>query len=469
MPLRRPEADRPMASTTGPPADTLEYEASMSLHLANSLVSDDRQLGLGDGTGTTAARSTSAPPAARHPDFATLHSRHGWGIDVRRTYAHLPFQPFWTWLTGKSLWPHPPCKPQQTWLREWQLWLQIAWGYALVVGSVAMGSVAYHSGWPAAARWVVYILCWVLVVNRTRGLLHSFHYTNHGASLADMKRARWIATYFMSIPILHTAWRNYHELHAQVHHGSRSLCTDTDPDQQFMTAHGFRLGMPEREFWLRLAFAPLHPRNLWAHFRFRLEQNFIKPGRREIIPRVIYWTLFAAVVTYFQIWPEIAIFLLFPLFILTQFSSWMQHTTEHLWFPVIPHDASLLVKVGAMTWGRFLGRPYPHSERGISRVLALTRWWIMSFTVDLSIRLFAFMQDLPNHDFHHRSPRVNFWSIAQQRTANEGRPSKYGPMTETWSLWESWLIMRDHLCRGSHDPFGVFAWDRRRRLAGQGR
>ena len=34
-------------------------------------------------------------------------------------------------------------------------------------------------------------------------------------------------------------------------------------------------------------------------------------------------------------------------------------------------------------------------------------------------------------------------------------------MTETWGLVESWLILRDHLCRGEHDPFGIYDWHRR--------
>lgn len=42
------------------------------------------------------------------PAFATHHSRYGHGIDVRATYQHLPFQPFWTWLTGKHLTHHAP-------------------------------------------------------------------------------------------------------------------------------------------------------------------------------------------------------------------------------------------------------------------------------------------------------------------------------------------------------------------------
>lgn len=400
----------------------------------------------------------------KYPDFASRYSRHGYQIDVRQTYAHLPCQPFWTWLTGKSLWSKEPRKPNETWLKEWQLWAQIVWGYTIIILSVLAASIAYHSNLSAWQIWPTYIVSCVLVVNRTRGLLHSFHYTNHGATLANMDRAKTIATLFLSVPIMHTAWKNYHKLHAQVHHGATYLCTDDDPDQQFMTQHGFRLGMSEREFWLRMVFAPFFPNNVWGHIWFRIEQNFILPGRKEIAIRSIYWIMFIALVTYLEVWTEIALFLFVPMFIVTQFSSWIQHTTEHLWFPVVPSETSQHVMVGAMTWGRFLGRPHPGRGRGFRHGWRLLSWWVLAVVIDLPLRLFSFMQDLPSHDFHHRAPRVNFWSIAQERAANEGRPSKFGPMTETWGLTESWLILRDHLCRNDHDPFGLFIWERNRRL-----
>ncbi|WP_229217794.1 hypothetical protein [Massilia forsythiae] len=398
-------------------------------------------------------------------DFSSKRSRYGYRKDVRKTYGHLPFQPFWTWVTGKSLWDGNPKLARETWLTEWQLWCQIAWSWAVTITSVTVGSAVYHSQLSLWAKVPVYIVVWVLVVNRTRGLLHTFHYTNHGASLADMKRAKWIGTFFMSIPILHTSWRNYHQLHAETHHSRHDLCTDRDPDQQFMTAHGFYRGMPEWDYWTRLVYAPLLPRNLWAHFWFRIEQNFIKPERKEIVFRAVYWAVFFTLAIRFQVGTELALFFFFPLILLTQHSSWIQHTTEHLWFPDCPEGTSPFVAIGALTWGRFLGRPHPGNGRGLNHAWKLVKWWALLFLIDIPIRIYSFMQDLPSHDFHHRAPRVNFWRIAQERSANEGLPSKYGPMTETWGIWESWLILRDHLCRGQHDPFNIYQWDRQHREA----
>jgi hypothetical protein len=75
------------------------------------------------------------------------------------------------------------------------------------------------------------------------------------------------------------------------------------------------------------------------------------------------------------------------------------------------------------------------------------------FTVDLPFRIFTFMQDLSSHDFHHRTPKVNFWSITRERANAELNPGSWGPMTETWSVMESMLVMRDHLVYGISEPF----------------
>ena len=403
----------------------------------------------------------AAKPAAPDLTYQTKHSRYGYGCDVRATYAHLPCQPVWTWLTGKALPKGPPRSPAETLLTEPQLWCQIAWSWSIVIVCVALASVVYNSdSTQLPLKLPVFVLCWLLVVNRTRGLLHTFHYTNHGASIANMARARWMAKYFMSVPILHTAWDNYHSIHAKDHHSWKNLCTDKDPDQQFMTQHGFRSGMSETEYWLRVVFAPFFPINIWKHFKFRLEQNFIVTSWQEVVPRVIFWvTLFAAAVA-LNLLPELALFYLLPLFIFTQHSSWIQHVTEHLWFHQRPADVSPFVWSGSLTWGRFFGRPHPGRGHGLRHAARLLRWWLLVLFADLPVRLYSFMQDLSSHDFHHRSPRVNFWSITRERAAHEGRPSKFGPMTETWSVRESLLVLRDCLCRGEKDPFGLYAWDR---------
>lgn len=385
--------------------------------------------------------------------YRTRTSKYGYGsVDVRATYAHLPCQPFWTWLTGKALPNGGPRPSRATLLSQPQFFAQILWSYSIIVLSIIVAAAAHSIP--------VSILAIVLVTNRTRGLLHTFHYTTHGASIPDMKLARVVGKYFLSIPILHTTWGEYQKIHVTTHHSQRALCTDVDPDQQFMTAHGFHANMTEAEFWYCTFFKPFYPRQIWNHFFFRFRHNFIIPGWSERAPRIVFWALFFGLGAYFEVLDILALYYLFPLLIVTQYSSWIQHVTEHLWYPKKPAGIDPYVFEASLTWGRFFGRPYPARSGGLTlgHGVRVAVWWAKVFAIDLPCRLFSFMQDLSSHDFHHRRAGVNFWAISQERANSENDVSRSGPMTETWSVLESVLVLRDHLVRGEHDPFGVYAW-----------
>jgi len=383
------------------------------------------------------------------PINQSMVSRHGYGwIDVRATYAHLPCQFFWTWLTGKALPTGEPRNPRETLLTPARLAGQICWAWGVILTSIFVAT--------RLDNIFVSIVAIVLVMNRTRGLLHTFHYTSHGASLANMKLARFMAKYFMSIPIMHTTWGEYLKIHARDHHGYPTICTDEDPDQIFVIEHGFKPRMTAREFWFAYFIEPFKPKHIWANIAFRLKQNFVIPPWSEKAPRFLFWIALFSAVTYFGVWAEFALYFLFPLFILTQFSSYIQHVPEHLWFPPPRGDKTVHEWVASLTWGRFLGRPFPDRRDSPNFLVHFGRlavWWTKIFAVDLPFRLFTFMQDLSSHDFHHRVPKVNFWSITRERANAELNPGSWGPMTETWSVMESMLVMRDHLVYGMSDPF----------------
>ena len=394
-------------------------------------------------------------------DYTSRYSKYGYGIDVRQTYTHLPAQWFWTWLTGKDHRDLEPRKPKETLLSPLQLCLQILYSWSMIAIFIYLGY------WSLSQEPLVMVPClllsWIMVTNRTRGLLHTFHYTSHGAAIANKPLAQFLAKWFMSIPILHLSWDNYVQIHARDHHGLNTLCTDDDPDENFVTDHGFYPGMPEWRYWATLILAPFHPKNIWAHIWFRVRQNFYDANIDEIFSRVCFWGFALSAVSILEIWKEFAILYLIPLFLVTQYSSWLQHTTEHLWFAKKPDGVSPLVYYGSLTWGRFQGRPFPHGKSVFHKLV----WWLSIFLIDVPIKVFSFMQDLPSHDFHHRSPLVNFWSIARERRANEGKKSRFGPMAETWGLIESWKVIRDHVCYWESDPFGLWEWSIQKNKSGE--
>lgn len=221
--------------------------------------------------------------------FKTRYSKYGYGIDVRRTYKDLPCQPFWTWVTGKSLNDRPPRRPKDTLLKPWQLYLHISWGYAVFFLAVIYGQQLLASQQPLWLKCLLGALIMCLVVNRQRGFLHTFHYTTHGASLENKALARFTCKWILSIPILHTPRDEYVKLHVNEHHSVRTFNTEHDVDLVFMKQHGFYKGMSESAFWTRLVLAPFHPARILEHLKFRFDVSFVSAPRHERVSRALYW------------------------------------------------------------------------------------------------------------------------------------------------------------------------------------
>ena len=301
--------------------------------------------------------------------FKTRYSKYGYGIDVRRTYKDLPCQPFWTWVTGKSLNDRPPRRPKDTLLKPWQLYLHISWGYAVFFLAVIYGQQLLASQQPLWLKCLLGALIMCLVVNRQRGFLHTFHYTTHGASLENKALARFTCKWILSIPILHTPRDEYVKLHVNEHHSVRTFNTEHDVDLVFMKQHGFYKGMSESAFWTRLVLAPFHPARILEHLKFRFDVSFVSAPRHERVSRALYWAALLGLVYASGYLEAFALFYLFPIFILTQYSSWIQHVSEHLWFARNEHGLPRFLHYGSLSWGRFLGRPYPADKQGLAFAL----------------------------------------------------------------------------------------------------
>lgn len=295
--------------------------------------------------------------------FKTRYSKYGYGIDVRRTYKDLPCQPFWTWVTGKSLNDRPPRRPKDTLLKPWQLYLHISWGYAVFFLAVIYGQQLLASQQPLWLKCLLGALIMCLVVNRQRGFLHTFHYTTHGASLENKALARFTCKWILSIPILHTPRDEYVKLHVNEHHSVRTFNTEHDVDLVFMKQHGFYKGMSESAFWTRLVLAPFHPARILEHLKFRFDVSFVSAPRHERVSRALYWAALLGLVYASGYLEAFALFYLFPIFILTQYSSWIQHVSEHLWFARNEHGLPRFLHYGSLSWDASSAAPTRPTSR----------------------------------------------------------------------------------------------------------
>ena len=391
--------------------------------------------------------------------FKTRYSKYGYGIDVRRTYKDLPCQPFWTWVTGKSLNDRPPRRPKDTLLKPWQLYLHISWGYAVFFLAVIYGQQLLASQQPLWLKCLLGALIMCLVVNRQRGFLHTFHYTTHGASLENKALARFTCKWILSIPILHTPRDEYVKLHVNEHHSVRTFNTEHDVDLVFMKQHGFYKGMSESAFWTRLVLAPFHPARILEHLKFRFDVSFVsaprherqpgallgraaRPGVRQRLPGGV-----RAVLPVPDLHPH-------PVLVVDP-----ARLRAPLVRPQRARPAALpalrLAELGTLPRPPLSGRQAGPGLRPGVRSLEPGRAADRHPAAGVLLHAGPAQPRLPPPQ-----AGVNFWRIAPERAANEARPSKFGPMTETWGMWENFLILRDHLCRGQSDPFGIVDWYR---------
>lgn len=386
----------------------------------------------------------------RQPDSpGTLQCQYGPQGDVRASYAHLPCQPLWTWLTGKGL-ALAPAALQQAGGDDDERYLlaHLAFTWTVMAALVLLGQLLLDGALSHPALLLLVPLGWVLMVNRLRSLQATFHYLTHGAVLKDKLRARRYARWFLTTPLLYQDWDTYNQSHVREHHNIHVLCSAADPDQRFIEAQGFTPGMSERLYWWRVLVTPLRPTYLLRQWRATLLDGFVRPSRGEVLYRVAFWAALLSLLSLTDSLPAFALMYGVSRAVLFEHSMWLQLFTEHLWFYRQPLGSDEKLRYGRLTWGRFQGRRPP--EKGL---LAWAAWLLKALLCDLPVRLYVYPQDLPNHDAHHRRPNVHFRHIAHYRASVEHQPSAYGPYLEVWGFMAGLYLIRDHLCRGVVEPF----------------
>jgi hypothetical protein len=381
-------------------------------------------------------------------DVGVMYAAHGPRFNVRREYDQLPWQSFWTLVTGKGrlLSAEEKVRAMRPLSTGWTL-IQLVASWLLIGLALWIGNRAMSSGSSAVAVAGVG-LNWLIVVNRARSLQASFHYITHGAAMPHRQLAQLAATTTFTAPFLYQGWCAYGESHVNTHHHLRVLCSGDDPDQRFIAENGVGPGMNERTFWWRVWTQPFAPSFLWGQLKDSWLVSFVEPGWPETLYRVIFLGGTAALALAFGWFGRLLLLFWVPAWLLFRHSLWLQLITEHLWFAPRESDAGSAVAYGRLTWGRFQGRPLP--RRGL---LAWIRWWVALLLCDLPVRLYVYPQDLPNHDFHHRLPLAPYHTIADLRRTCESEAGRFGPSHEVWGFLATLRVLRDHLCYGDSTPF----------------
>lgn len=383
-------------------------------------------------------------------DNATHYCQYGPQGNLRAAYARLPFQPLWTWLTGKGqAQPADVLKQRMEQTGERFLLAHLLFTWTVMIGLVLLGKAVLEGAFHPLLSVLLVLAAWVLMVNRLRSMQATFHYLTHGAVLKDKARAQRYARLFLSTPLLYQDWDTYNQSHVREHHNIHVLCTDIDPDQRFIQAQGFYPGMPELAYWWRVICTPFRPAYLLRQWRATLHDCFVRPPRDEVRFRLAFWAVLLVLLWATDSLMAFALIYGIPRAVLFEHSMWLQLFTEHLWFYQREDGRADKPHYGRLTWGRFQGRTPPSGG-----VVAWSTWLLKALLLDVPVRLYVYPQDLPNHDAHHRRPNVHYRHIANYRASIEGQPSSYGPFLEVWGFMAGLYLIRDHMCRGVREPFG---------------
>ncbi|MEE1925753.1 hypothetical protein V0R50_27815 [Pseudomonas sp. 148P] len=380
----------------------------------------------------------------------THYCQYGPQGNVRASYAHLPFQPLWTWLTGKGQAQDTDtlkARMERTGERFLQVHLLLTW--ATMIGLVLLGKAVLDGAFNPLLSVLLVLAAWVLMVNRLRSMQATFHYLTHGAVLKDKARAQRYARFFLTTPLLYQDWDTYNQSHVREHHNIHVLCTDIDPDQCFIQAQGFHPGMAEPTYWWRVISTPFRPTYLLRQWRGTLNDCFVRPPREEVRLRLVFWGALLALLWASDCLAAFGLIYVIPRAVLFEHSMWLQLFTEHLWFYQRESGRGDKPHYGRLTWGRFQGRRPPRGG-----LAAWAAWLLKGLLLDVPVRLYVYPQDLPNHDAHHRRPNVHYRHIADYRASIEQQPSSYGPFLEVWGFMAGLYLIRDHMCRGVREPFG---------------
>ena len=364
---------------------------------------------------------------------------------VRESWRSFPsfLQPFLTWLSGVPLADEIPRV-------HWTPWRRLTVAIFVFGVGLAVGFIGFAAPLPIAMLLVP--ISWLILTGATRYFYIVIgHAAAHG-TFSPSDRTNRIVAEILSTIFLTVPFDIYRRDHARYHHSKR-LGTPFDPDVRFLVRMGFAPGRSRSELWRRLRRTLFSPR---YHFRYaadRLRMNLIDAPLPRRIAAAVWIVVGGGIMIATGEILAPALILLPPIVIGFQASALLQFLSEHLWLAV---SGSGKVRLGRLTYGRFLGDVYPqHDSLG-----AKARFWARLIGVHLPARIAVLVGDLPQHDLHHRRVQSD-WSNAafvRRDDVDAGVPGWPEPYFEVWGsladhidfLFGHWSA-REDLSDNEHD------------------
>lgn len=320
---------------------------------------------------------------------------------IRATYERLPFQGFWTWLTGKEI-PGRPARAVSP--------LECTiWSIAQFLGGIALSVVllACHAG------WLGLVVSITLTVAGARYMVATvIHHGVHNAVFRSEAANRALCEILSTMTIVQP-YDSYKRFHVIEHHG-RDFSTIDDQDLAAIYKLGLTPGVPvSRMKWI-LFWQCINPSFHLRYFVGRLRSNLIGAPLYRLILTLVWIALLAVLASAVGGWIFL-IAVVIPLTIVYQVCSLLHLVTEHAW---VLRTGSERVRESHIrnSHARLCGRVLPAKNlSGRQWIFEWTSWWIEHAVVHLPVRLLIVQGSLIVHDWHHRCGADREWPNAIQK------------------------------------------------------
>lgn len=309
--------------------------------------------------------------------------------EIRESYSSLPFQGFWSWLTGKELLgrvtsiSHTPVTA-------------LFWSTLWFIGGIASSISVIES---SVSNWFLLITTLFSVAGARYIVATMIHQAVHN-SLFDSPLLNRVYSELFSTVLIVQPFDSYRQFHVEEHH-SDAFSTMDDKDLSALYKLGFKPGKSLSEMKVRLMVLCLSPvfhiQYLWG----RLKSNFIgTPVYRKFM--TVFWLASLSIIAQSMGFNTFVITIALPFTVIYQICSLLHLLTEHTWIIKAQGAESEQAHIDNCL-GRFSGRMLPKTTgKPIQDVVNRAIWGLEHLFYHLPIRMLVLQGTLTVHDWHHR-------------------------------------------------------------------
>ncbi len=326
---------------------------------------------------------------------------------IRESYAGLPFQSFWSWLTGKELSGRVEIKNNSR-------FGALLSSTALFFGGVYLSSLVVKSN--DISNWFLIFTSMISVAGARYIVATMIHQAVHN-SLFDSTHLNRIYSELFSTILVVQPFDSYRKFHVEEHH-SNAFSTLDDKDLSALYKLGFTPGTSVSEMKRKLFSHCISPKFHLQYLIGRIKSNFVDtPLYRKTLSFV--W-LSSLVFLAYKAGPIMfSLVVIIPFVFIYQVCSLLHLITEHLWVVKSHGLASEQAHIDNCL-GRFNGREMPSLEGAwlkgsINRLI----WFGEHLVYHLPIRLLVLQGTLTVHDWHHRYGAHPGWANTIQLREEE--------------------------------------------------